>query len=94
MYLGVMSVFFGWTVKRILASERSSAPTLLVYSALFLLMERLCSFCLPTCVGLGVFCAACWLIMGTVAAAKPLPVEGKAVFITGKKVHKLIWFIT
>ncbi|XP_033896522.2 11-beta-hydroxysteroid dehydrogenase type 2 isoform X3 [Acipenser ruthenus] len=83
MYLGVMSVFFGGTVKRILASERSSAPTLLVYSALFLLMERLCSFCLPTCVGLGVFCAACWLIMGTVAAAKPLPVEGKAVFITG-----------
>ncbi|XP_058849889.1 11-beta-hydroxysteroid dehydrogenase type 2-like isoform X2 [Acipenser ruthenus] len=83
MYLGVMSVFFGWTVKRILASERSSAPTLLVYSALFLLMESLCSFCLPTCVGLGVFCAACWLIMGTVAAAKPLPVEGKAVFITG-----------
>lgn len=83
MYLGVMSVFFGGTVKRIMASERSSAPTLLVYSALFLLMASLCSFCLPTCVGLGVFCAACWLIMGTVAAAKPLPVEGKAVFITG-----------
>ncbi|MGH0151267.1 UNVERIFIED_CONTAM: hypothetical protein FKN15_032365 [Acipenser sinensis] len=83
MYLGVMSVFFGGTVKRILASERSSAPTLLVYSALFLLMASLCSFCLPTCVGLGVFCVACWLIMGTVAAAKPLPVEGNAVFITG-----------
>ncbi|MBN3281357.1 DHI2 dehydrogenase, partial [Polyodon spathula] len=83
MHLGVMSVFFGVTVKRILASGRSSAPALLVYFALFLLMERLCSFCLPTYVGLGVFCAACWLIMGTVAAVKPLPVEGKAVFITG-----------
>ncbi|XP_066569475.1 11-beta-hydroxysteroid dehydrogenase type 2 isoform X3 [Amia ocellicauda] len=83
IYMGVMSVFVGGAMKKILASHISAAPSLLVWLGLLLVLERLCSLCLPALLGLAVLCAACCLVSGRSSAAQTLSAEGKAVFITG-----------
>ncbi|MBN3321049.1 DHI2 dehydrogenase, partial [Atractosteus spatula] len=82
IYMGVMSVFVGGAMKKILASHISAAPTLVVWLGLLVLLERLCTLCLPAVLGLAVLCAGCGLITRKGSAAQTLPTEGKAVFIT------------
>uniref|UniRef100_W5MNI2 11-beta-hydroxysteroid dehydrogenase type 2 n=1 Tax=Lepisosteus oculatus TaxID=7918 RepID=W5MNI2_LEPOC len=83
IYMGVMSVFVGGAMKKILASHISAVPTLVVWLGLLVLLERLCTLCLPAVLGLAVLCAGCGLITRKGSAAQTLPTEGKAVFITG-----------
>ncbi|KAG7473502.1 hypothetical protein MATL_G00096570 [Megalops atlanticus] len=83
IYMGVMSVFVGGAMKKILASHISAAPTLVAWLGVTVLVERLCSLWPPAILVLAILCAACCLFSGKNAPAHTLPTEGKAVFITG-----------
>ncbi|MCI4393043.1 hypothetical protein PGIGA_G00152900 [Pangasianodon gigas] len=83
IYMGVMSVFVGGTLKKFLASHVSAMPSLVAWLGATLLVERLCAMCMPAVLALAVFCATCWLYSLWAAPSPVLPVEGKAVFITG-----------
>lgn len=83
IYMGVMAVFVAGTLKRFLAAHVSAMPSLLAWLGATLLVERLCALCMPAVLALAALCAACWLYAAWAAPAPTLPVEGKAVFITG-----------
>ncbi|XP_036399727.1 corticosteroid 11-beta-dehydrogenase isozyme 2-like [Megalops cyprinoides] len=83
IYMGVMSVFVGGAMKKILASHISAAPTLLAWLGVTVLVERLCSLWPPAILALAVLCTVCCLSSSRSAPAQTLPTEGKAVFITG-----------
>ncbi|XP_072527256.1 11-beta-hydroxysteroid dehydrogenase type 2 [Salminus brasiliensis] len=83
IYMGVMSVFVGGTLKKFLAAHVSAMPSLVAWLGATLLVERLCALCMPAVLALFALCAACWLYTTWAAPAPTLPVEGKAVFITG-----------
>ncbi|XP_058238099.1 11-beta-hydroxysteroid dehydrogenase type 2 isoform X2 [Hemibagrus wyckioides] len=83
IYMGVLSVFVGGTLKKFLASHVSAVPSLVAWLGATLLVERLCAMCMPAVLALAVFCATCWLYSLWSAPPPVLPVEGKAVFITG-----------
>ncbi|KAL2088409.1 hypothetical protein ACEWY4_015308 [Coilia grayii] len=84
IYVGVMSVFVGGVVKKILASHISAVPSLVAWLAATMLLERLCTLCLPAFLALAGLCAAYCLFGSRQATlATSLPTEGKAVFITG-----------
>ncbi|XP_062405350.1 11-beta-hydroxysteroid dehydrogenase type 2 [Sardina pilchardus] len=85
IYMGVMSVFVGGVVKKVLASHISAMPSLVAWLAATVLLERLCTLCLPAFLVLAGLCAACCLYSSRQAPnlAASLPTEGKAVLITG-----------
>ncbi|KAK3510128.1 hypothetical protein QTP70_026841 [Hemibagrus guttatus] len=83
IYMGVLSVFVGGTLKKFLASHVSAVPSLVAWLGAMLLVERLCAMCMPAVLALAIFCATCWLYSLWAAPPPVLPVEGKAVFITG-----------
>lgn len=86
IYIGVMSMFVGGAVKKILASHISAIPSLVAWLAATVLLERLYTLCLPAFLVLAGLCAACCLLSSRQSTnlAASLPTEGKAVFITGK----------
>ncbi|KAI4889297.1 hypothetical protein NFI96_000253 [Prochilodus magdalenae] len=86
IYMVVMSVFVGGTLKKFLVSHVSAMPSLVAWLGAILLVERLCALCMPAVLALAALCAACWLYATWAAPEPTLPVEGKAVFITG-----LLW---
>nr|BAF35260.1 11beta-hydroxysteroid dehydrogenase short form [Anguilla japonica] len=83
IYVGVMSVFVGGAMKKILASHMSAAPTLVAWLGATLLVERLCSLWPPAILALAVLCAVCCVLSVRGGPARTLPADGKAVFITG-----------
>ncbi|KAI1890109.1 hypothetical protein AGOR_G00169850 [Albula goreensis] len=85
IYMGVMSVFVGGAVKKILASQAvaGSAPTLVAWLGATVLVERLCALWPPAVLVLAALCAACCILSSRGAPAHALPAEGRAVFITG-----------
>lgn len=83
IYIGVMSIFVGGAVKKFLAFNIGAMPSVVVWLGATLLVERLCALCMPAVLARLVLCVCCWLYF-TWATPKPsLPVEDKAVFITG-----------
>lgn len=88
IYIAVMSIFVCGAVKKFLASHIGAMPSVVAWLCATLLVERLCALCMPAVLARLVLCVSCWLYF-TWATPKPsLPVEGKAVFITGKKNEK------
>ncbi|XP_056230417.1 11-beta-hydroxysteroid dehydrogenase type 2 [Seriola aureovittata] len=85
IYLGVLTVFVGGAMKKILASHLSTAPTVVAWLGATVLVEQLWAFCLPAVLLLALLCLACCLYSTarTVPPPTTLPVHGKAVFITG-----------
>lgn len=83
IYMGVMSVFVGGAIKKVLASHISAVPTLVAWLSATVLVERLWSFCVPAVLVLAALCLACCLYSARGASVPALPAEGKAVFITG-----------
>ncbi|XP_045564224.1 corticosteroid 11-beta-dehydrogenase isozyme 2 [Salmo salar] len=83
IYMGVMSAFVGGAMKKVLASHISAAPTVVAWLGVTLLVERLWFFCVPAALVLAVLCLTCCLYSARTAPAPTLPVQGKAVFITG-----------
>nr|XP_046197150.1 corticosteroid 11-beta-dehydrogenase isozyme 2-like [Oncorhynchus gorbuscha] len=83
IYMGVMSAFVGGAMKKVLASHVSAAPTVVAWLGVTLLVERLWFFCVPAVLVLAALCLACCLYSIRTAPAPTLPVQGKAVFITG-----------
>lgn len=79
-------MFVGGAVKKVLASHISAVPSLVAWLAATMLLERLCSLCLPAFLALAGLCAAAYCLHGSrqTSLATSLPTEGKAVFITGK----------
>ena len=87
IYMGVMSVFVGGVVKKTLASHISAMPSLVAWLAATVLLERLCTLCMPAFLALAGLCAACCLYSSRQATLDAsLPTEGKAVLITGKSI--------
>ncbi|KPP66068.1 11beta-hydroxysteroid dehydrogenase short form-like [Scleropages formosus] len=78
IYMGVMSMFLGGAVRKMLAVQLRAAPTLLAWLGATVLVERLCSLWLPGALLLGLLGAACCLC----APRRGLPAEGKVLFIT------------
>ena len=87
IYLGVLTVFVGGAMKKILASHLSTASTLVAWLGATMLVERLWAFCLPAVLLLALLSLACCLYFATGTSSPPptLPTQGKAVFITGKR---------
>lgn len=87
IYLGVLTVFVGGAMKKILASHLSTAPPLVAWLGATVLVERLWAFCLPAVLLLVLLGLACCLYSATRTYPPPtaLPAHGKAVLITGKK---------
>uniref|UniRef100_A0A6Q2Y4V6 11-beta-hydroxysteroid dehydrogenase type 2 n=1 Tax=Esox lucius TaxID=8010 RepID=A0A6Q2Y4V6_ESOLU len=83
IYMGVMSVFVGGAVRKFLASHISAAPTVVAWLGVTLVVEKLWSHSVPAVLALGAICVACCLYSAKTAPAPVLPVEGKAVLITG-----------
>lgn len=96
IYIGVMSILVGGAVKKFQAFHIGAMPSVVAWLGATLLVERLCALCMPAVLARLVLCVSCWLYF-TWATPKPfLPVEGKAVFITGKTKQKkqnknIIW---
>ena len=84
LYMGVMSMFVGGAIKKVLASHISAVPTLVAWLSATVLVERLWSFCMPAVLVLAALCLACCLYSVRTAPMPALPAEGKVVFITGK----------
>ncbi|XP_041806727.1 corticosteroid 11-beta-dehydrogenase isozyme 2 [Chelmon rostratus] len=84
IYLGVLTVFIGGAMKKILASHLSAAPPLVAWLGATVLVERLWAFCLPAVLLLALLGLACCLYSAARTGPQPaLPAHGKAVFITG-----------
>ncbi|XP_018548385.1 LOW QUALITY PROTEIN: 11-beta-hydroxysteroid dehydrogenase type 2 [Lates calcarifer] len=85
IYLGVLTVFVGGAMKKILASHLSTAPTLMAWLGATVLVERLWAFCLPAVLLLALLGFACCIYSAVRSSPPPatLPAHGKAVFITG-----------
>ncbi|KAG2470252.1 corticosteroid 11-beta-dehydrogenase isozyme 2 [Polypterus senegalus] len=66
-----------------LMRQRAWSTSLAFWVPLLVLLGRLCSFWLPTPVGVAIFSAVFWFVVRTGSQDKLLPTEGKAVFITG-----------
>ncbi|XP_029282872.1 11-beta-hydroxysteroid dehydrogenase type 2 [Cottoperca gobio] len=84
IYLGVLTVFIGGAMKKILASHLSAGP-LVTWLGATVLVERLWAFCLPAALLLALLGFACCLYSSTKTRPPPaaLPAHGKAVLITG-----------
>ncbi len=99
IYLGVLTVFVGGAMKKILASHLSAAPPLVAWLGATVLVERLWALCLPAVLLLGLLgLAFCLYSARTGPPPAALSAHGKAVFITGKKqLHPLfqvhVWLI-
>ncbi|XP_076592256.1 11-beta-hydroxysteroid dehydrogenase type 2 [Chaetodon auriga] len=84
IYLGVLTVFVGGAMKKILASHLSAAPPLVAWLGATVLAERLWALCLPAVLLLALLGLACCLYSAARTGPPPaLPAHGKAVFITG-----------
>ncbi|XP_051511319.1 11-beta-hydroxysteroid dehydrogenase type 2 isoform X2 [Myxocyprinus asiaticus] len=83
IYIGVMSIFVGGAVKKFLASHMGAMPSVVAWLGATLLLERLCALCMPAVLARLVLCVSCWLYFSWATPKSSLPVEGKAVFITG-----------
>ncbi|KAM4602884.1 11-beta-hydroxysteroid dehydrogenase type 2 isoform 1-T2 [Polymixia lowei] len=83
IYMGVLTVFVGGAMKKVLASHISAAPTLVAWLGATVLVERLWAFCLPAVLLLVTLCLACCLYSARKSPRPRLPAEGKSVFITG-----------
>lgn len=84
IYLGVVTVFVGGAMKRIVASHLSAAPALVAWLGATVLVERLWALCLPALLLLALLAFACCLYSArTGPPPASLPAHGKAVFITG-----------
>ncbi|XP_060923565.1 11-beta-hydroxysteroid dehydrogenase type 2 [Limanda limanda] len=85
IYLGVLAVFVGGAMKKMLASHLSTAPTVVAWLGVTVLVERLWSFCVPALMLLMLLGLAWCLhaIARTRPPPPPLSAQGKAVFITG-----------
>lgn len=85
IYLGVLTVFLGGAMKRILASHLSAAPPLVAWLGAMVLVERLWALCLPVVLLLALLGLGCCLYSAarTGPPLAALPAHGKAVFITG-----------
>ncbi|XP_028812661.1 11-beta-hydroxysteroid dehydrogenase type 2 [Denticeps clupeoides] len=84
IYMGVMSVFVGSAVKKILASHIHAMPSLVTWLSATSLAERFFSFCLSAFFAVAALCAACGINTSKKGVpASRLSTEGKAVFITG-----------
>ncbi|XP_062417944.1 11-beta-hydroxysteroid dehydrogenase type 2 isoform X3 [Pungitius pungitius] len=87
IYLGVLAVFVGGAMKRLLASHLGAAPPLVAWLGATVLAERLWSICLPAALLLALLGLACCLYSATKPGPAPpgaaLPAHGKAVLITG-----------
>ncbi|XP_039989561.1 corticosteroid 11-beta-dehydrogenase isozyme 2 isoform X2 [Xiphias gladius] len=85
IYLGVLTVFVGGAMKKILASHLSTASTLVAWLGATVLLERLWVFCLPAMLLLALLGLACCLYSAARTGSPPatLPAQGKAVLITG-----------
>ncbi|XP_053284306.1 11-beta-hydroxysteroid dehydrogenase type 2 [Pleuronectes platessa] len=85
IYLGVLAVFVGGAMKKILASHLSTAPTLVAWLGVTVLAERLWAFCMPALLLL-MLLGLVWCLHATTRTRPPPPplsAQGKAVFITG-----------
>lgn len=83
IYIGVMSILVGGAVKKFLAFRIGAMTSVVAWLGATLLVEKLCALCMPAVLARLAICVSCWLYF-TWATPKPfLPVEGKAVFITG-----------
>uniref|UniRef100_G3PZU8 11-beta-hydroxysteroid dehydrogenase type 2 n=1 Tax=Gasterosteus aculeatus aculeatus TaxID=481459 RepID=G3PZU8_GASAC len=89
IYLGVLAVFVGGAMKRLLASHLGPAPPLVAWLGATVLAERLWSFCLPAALLLALLGLACCLYSAArTGLARPgaaLPARGKAVLVTGRR---------
>ncbi|KAM6979406.1 11-beta-hydroxysteroid dehydrogenase type 2 [Aplochiton taeniatus] len=83
IYMGVMSVFVGGAMKKVLPSHIRTAPTLVAWLGATVLVERLWSFCVPVVVLLAALCLACCLYSAWISPQSALSTQGKTVFITG-----------
>ncbi|XP_051968278.1 11-beta-hydroxysteroid dehydrogenase type 2-like [Xyrauchen texanus] len=83
IYIGVMSIFVGGAVKKFLASHMGAMPSVVAWLGATLLLERLCALCMPAVLARLFLCVSCWLYFSWATPKPSLPVEGKAVFITG-----------
>ncbi|XP_070780964.1 11-beta-hydroxysteroid dehydrogenase type 2 [Enoplosus armatus] len=85
IYLGVLIVFVGGAMKKILASHLSAAPPLVAWLGATVLVERLWAFCLPAVLLLVLLGLVCCLYSVARPGPPPatLPAHGKAVLITG-----------
>ncbi|KAL4613065.1 corticosteroid 11-beta-dehydrogenase isozyme 2-like isoform X1 [Arapaima gigas] len=79
IYMGVMSVFVGGAMQKMLAAHIRAAPTLVAWLGATVLLERLCSLWLPGALLLALLGAACCLF----SPQRRLPAEGKVLLITG-----------
>lgn len=84
IYLGVLTVFVGGAMKKIMASHLIAAPTLVAWLGATVLVEQLWAFCLPAMLLLVLLGFSCCLYSArTGPLPANLPAHGKAVFITG-----------
>ncbi|MEQ2246271.1 hypothetical protein ILYODFUR_036707 [Ilyodon furcidens] len=91
LYLAVVTVLVGGGIKKILASNLSTGPTLVAWLGATVLVERLWAFCLPAMLLLVLLTLIGYIYLRSRTGPPPtLPVQGKAVFITGKKKFHLL----
>ncbi|XP_043937310.1 corticosteroid 11-beta-dehydrogenase isozyme 2 [Protopterus annectens] len=64
-------------------SALNPTPSIVALFTVLIIVGKLCHTYLSPLGGLAVFCGACWLASGMISTRKWLPVEGKAVLITG-----------
>nr|XP_046254515.1 corticosteroid 11-beta-dehydrogenase isozyme 2 [Scatophagus argus] len=85
IYLGVLIVFVGGAMKKILASHLSAAPPLVAWLGATVLVERLWALCLPAVLMLALLGLACFLYFAVRTGTPPatLSAHGKSVLITG-----------
>ncbi|TRY56510.1 hypothetical protein DNTS_015658 [Danionella cerebrum] len=83
IYIVVMSMFVGGAMKKFLALHIGALPSVVAWLGVTLLVERLCALCMPAVLARLVLCVSCWLYFSWASPKPFLPVEGKAVFITG-----------
>nr|ADI60062.1 11 beta-hydroxysteroid dehydrogenase type 2 [Clarias gariepinus] len=83
IYMGVMSVFIGSTLKKFLATHVSVVPSLVAWLGATLLSGEAVCYVHACCAGTRRLLCPCWFYSLWAAPPSLLPVEGKAVFITG-----------
>ncbi|XP_068584934.1 11-beta-hydroxysteroid dehydrogenase type 2 [Cebidichthys violaceus] len=90
IYLGVLAVFVGGAMKKILASHLGSAPPLVAWLGATVLVERLWAFCLPAALLLLALLLGLACCLYSTARTGPTHADadmhaphGKAVLITG-----------
>ncbi|XP_072925988.1 11-beta-hydroxysteroid dehydrogenase type 2 isoform X2 [Hemitrygon akajei] len=81
-YACVISVVGTIAFLRLVMAEIQLTHRLVIYAILLVVLERICCIFLAGFSGILIFTAACFLVIQALSSPK-LPVQGKAVFITG-----------